>query len=168
MTQMTFEGFVAERLPRLLRTASSICGDPGVAEDPLQNVLMKVYERWDHVGSLANPDGYIYRMIVNEAVSWHRKWSRRGAVHANDVLLADHAEQHADRAEIAAVLKRLPARQRAVLTLRYYNSLTDTEIAEVMGCSPGTVRGYASRALAELRLRLPDHDKSTSGRGEPS
>ena len=73
---------------------------------------------------------------------------------SRDDLAQDHAVAHAERAALLAELGKLPRRQRAVLVLRYYEGLSDTEIAEVLGCTPGTVRGYASRALAALRVQI--------------
>jgi RNA polymerase sigma factor (sigma-70 family) len=69
-------------------------------------------------------------------------------------LVPDPAVDHAERDALLAELARLPRRQRAVLVLRYYEALSDAEIADVLGCAPGTVRGYASRALAALRIDL--------------
>jgi RNA polymerase sigma factor (sigma-70 family) len=72
-----------------------------------------------------------------------------------DVRLSpDHADAYAERDSLIAELERLPRRQRAVLVLRYYQGLSDIEIADVIGCQAGTVRGYASRALATLRVEL--------------
>ena len=72
----------------------------------------------------------------------------------DDRVSQDPAFAHAERAALLAELGKLPRRQRAVLVLRYYEGLSDTEIAEVLGCTPGTVRGYASRALAALRVQI--------------
>jgi DNA-directed RNA polymerase specialized sigma24 family protein len=68
----------------------------------------------------------------------------------------DHADQHADRTVLMAEIARLPRKQRAVLALRFYEGLTDSEIAETLGCTSGTVRGYASRALAQLRVQIAE------------
>jgi RNA polymerase sigma factor (sigma-70 family) len=68
--------------------------------------------------------------------------------------VSDHAAVHAERDALRIELDKLPRRQRAVLVLRYYAGMSDLEIAEVLGCGAGTVRGYASRALAALRVEL--------------
>jgi RNA polymerase sigma factor (sigma-70 family) len=97
-------------------------------------------------------------MIVNEWLSWRRRsWRQVPSGAGTDVdtrLTPDPATGHAERDALLAELARLPRRQRAVLVLRYYEALSDAEIAEVLGCAPGTVRGYASRALAALRVDL--------------
>jgi RNA polymerase sigma factor (sigma-70 family) len=70
------------------------------------------------------------------------------------LLVPDHAVAHAERDALRTELDKLPKRQRTVLVLRYYAGMSDVEIAEMLGCRPGTVRGYASRALAALRVEL--------------
>jgi RNA polymerase sigma-70 factor (sigma-E family) len=151
---MTFEAFARQRVPVLLRTAVALSGDLGLAEDLVQDVLLKVHQRWDQIGRLDAPESYVRRMLVNEFLSWRRKWGRI-VVH-EDVAppddRPDHASGHADRVLLRAEIDRLPARQRAVLALRYYAGLSDAEIAEAMGCREGTVRSFASRALATLRV----------------
>jgi len=93
-------------------------------------------------------------MIVNEYLSWRRRWSRivPQATPPEPPAVADHADNHSEREALRIELDKLPRRQRAVLVLRYYAGLSDPEIAEALGCTPGTVRGYASRALATLRI----------------
>ncbi len=151
---MDFEEFVRARSHGLLRLAYALSGDRGLAEDLTQDVLMKVHGRWDRIGSLELTDSYVRRMLINEYLSWRRKWAR--IVPAAEVGLQDdrpdHAHAHADRQLLRAELDRLPARQQIVLTLRYFCDLSDSEIAAVTGWRPGTIRSYLSRALATLRI----------------
>jgi RNA polymerase sigma factor (sigma-70 family) len=98
-------------------------------------------------------------MVVNAHLSWRRRWSVRhvfvafsGELRGEPV--ADHAASVVDRDDVWRRLAGLPRQQRAVLVLRYYECLTDAEIAEVLGCAVGTVRGHASRALASLRAGI--------------
>ncbi len=98
-------------------------------------------------------------MVVNEYLSWRRRnWrllpSGLGRMRSTIASAPDHAGQHAERDALLAEIDKLPRRQRAVLVLRYYEGLSDAEIAEVLGCAPGTIRGYAFRALAALRVEL--------------
>jgi RNA polymerase sigma-70 factor (sigma-E family) len=154
---MTFEEFTAGRLPALLRYAAVLTGDRGLAEEVVQEVLLRSYQRWQHIGGLDSPEHYVRRMITNEYLSWRRRWARvvpHADVDLNRADDLDHAGRHAEREELVAELAKLPRRQRAVLVLRYYAGLSDAEIAEELGCSAGTVRGYASRALAALRVEL--------------
>jgi RNA polymerase sigma-70 factor (sigma-E family) len=151
---MTFEEFAAARVSALLRTAGALSGDPGLAEDLVQNVLIKVHRRWDHLASLEARDRYVHRMLVNEFLSWRRKWGR--VVPLADLELrdevSDHALTHADRQLLSKQVNALPRRQQVVLVLRYYSGLDDVEIADVLGCRAGTVRSLASRGLSRLRV----------------
>lgn len=148
-----YEEFAVSRVRPLLRTARAICGERGLAEDLVQDVLLKVQVQWHRVENVDNPDAYLHRMLVNEYLSWRRKWSRI-ALHG-DIEPAgaapDPAVQHADRDALRLQILRLPRQQQVVLALRYYGGLSDTEIADALGCAAPTVRGYASRALATLR-----------------
>jgi RNA polymerase sigma-70 factor (sigma-E family) len=151
-----FEDFVAESAESLLRTAHLITWDAGEAEDLVQECLLKVARRWTRVRRMDQPLAYARRVLINLAVDGGEKRSRRRSEldaddpalerPANDVLAALHT-----REELLDALARLTPRQRAVLVLRYFNDLTETEVAAVLGCSPGTVKSNASRGLARLR-----------------
>jgi RNA polymerase sigma-70 factor (sigma-E family) len=155
---MTFEEWAAARLAAVLRFAAVLTGDRGLAEDVVQEVLIRAHRRWDAIACLDRPEAYVRKMIVNEYLSWRRRsWRLVPSGAGTDVdarSVPDPAVRHAERDAILTELARLPRRQRAVLVLRYYEALSDAEIAEVLGCAPGTVRGYASRALATLRVDL--------------
>jgi RNA polymerase sigma-70 factor (sigma-E family) len=155
---MTFEEFAAARLPAVLRLAGVLTGDRSLAEDVVQEVLIRANARWQSIARLDRPEAYINKMIVNEYLSWRRRSWRLVLAGAGTDLHArptpDPAAGYAERDAIFAELAKLPTRQRTVIVLRYYEGLSDAEIAEVLGCRPGTVRGYASRALAALRVEL--------------
>jgi RNA polymerase sigma-70 factor (sigma-E family) len=152
----SFNEWATLRLDPLLRFATVLCGSRSLAEDVVQDVLLKAHKRWDKVQAADRPDSYLRRMVVNEYLSWRRKWSRivpRSEISVDEPAV-DHAVGLADRDELVAELAKLPKRQRTVLVLRYYGGHTDAEIAELLGCSASTVRAYASRALAALRVEL--------------
>lgn len=151
---MDFEEFVTRRVPVLLRTAAAISGDLALAEDLVQEVLLKVHRRWDDIAGMQSRDAYVRRMLVNEFLSWRRKWARivPTADPAVEDNRTDHAGRYEDRQVLRAQIHRLPARQRIVLALRYYEDLADADIAETLECRVGTVRSLASRALAALRV----------------
>lgn len=154
---MTFEEFAATRLPAVLRFAAVLAGDRSTAEDLAQEVLIRAYRRWDRIGGLDRPEFYVRKMLVNEFLSWRRRSWRlipAGDAAAQDLAEPDHAVRHAERDALLAELGKLPRQQRAVLVLRYYEGCGDAEIARLLGCTPGTVRGYASRALAALRVEM--------------
>jgi RNA polymerase sigma-70 factor (sigma-E family) len=152
---VTFDEWTRSGLPALLRFATVLCGSAHLAEDVVQDVAIKAQRHWGRIGGLDNPAAYLRRMTVNEFLSWRRKWSRYVPIAEIDTgTTPDHADQTADRDQLIGELAKLPRRQRAVLVLRYYGGLTDLEIAETIGCSPGTVRAHASRALATLRIEF--------------
>ena len=156
---MEFEEFATYRAADLLRFARALTGDRGLAEDLVQDTLLKLYQRRGQLDDLSNPDAYARRIVVNAYVSWGRRWFRvRPTAWIDDQVEPDHAEAHSDRDEMRTLLYRLPRRQRAVLVLRYYAGLSDNEIAEELGCSPGTVRSHASRALDALRVEHQEHE----------
>jgi RNA polymerase sigma-70 factor (sigma-E family) len=153
---MTFEEWARTGQPRLLRFAVVLCGGRHLAEDVVQEVLLRAHQRWDRISGLEYPDSYLHKMVVNEFLSWRRKWTRiepRGVIEVVGTA-PDPAGDVATRMELLTELCKLPKRQRVVVVLRYLEDQSDAEIAEVLGCTPGTVRGYLSRALARLRVQL--------------
>jgi RNA polymerase sigma-70 factor (sigma-E family) len=156
---MTFEEWFGAQLPRLVRFTTMLCGGPDPAEEVLQDVALKAHRRWDTLRDLDHPEACLRRMVVNEHLSWRRKWARlipQAELREPDRSAPDFADQHADRAELVAELNKLPRRQKAVVVVRYYEELPDAEIATMLGCSPSTVRSHMSRALAAMRIELTD------------
>jgi len=151
-----FGDFVADRQRPLLRFAMVLTGDPRLAEEIVQDVLVRAFERWQHISGLDHPSAYLRRMIVNDYLSLRRRLWRVVPFDPGEHAAAvnDHAGEHAERDAILAELAKLPRKQRAVIALRYYGGLSDAEIADALGCTAGTVRGYASRALATLRIEI--------------
>jgi RNA polymerase sigma-70 factor (sigma-E family) len=152
---VTFEEYVAVRLPALLRYALMLTGDPHLAEDVVQDAMVRAHGHWDRIERADSPDRYVRKMVTNAFLGARRGgWFRR-AVPVADVpevpVVGDHAEARATRDELWARLAQLPARQRAAVVLRYYEDLPDNAIADVLGCAVGTVRSLISRALDVLR-----------------
>ncbi|PZF79224.1 SigE family RNA polymerase sigma factor [Jiangella anatolica] len=149
-----FEAFVRASLPGLLRYGHLLTGSPHDAADLVQTALEKAGGRWSRiVRQDADPLAYVRRSMANAHVS---RWRRR----RREVLLdelPDHAVSHPDRLDgepVWQALAQLPPRQRAVLVLRYYEELSEAEIADVLGISAGTVKSQASKALAKLRTAM--------------
>lgn len=152
-----FEAYMAARQPSLLRTAYLISGDRHTAEDLVQTALAKLYLSWDRVHDRHMLDGYVRRIIVNEHNSlWRRAWKKREL--STDTLPDDrtvtHEHDEGQRDALWEFVQTLPRRQRAVIVLRYYEDLSEAEIAETLGVSVGTVKSQASRALAAMRSRV--------------
>jgi len=157
----SFEEFAAARMSALLRYALMLTGDAHLAQDLVQETLVRAHLHWRRVSRADRPELYVKRIAVNLYLGWRRgAWSRRTVLVELPEEGRDHgpdlAERAVDREHAWLLLARLRARHRAVLVLRYYEELTDQEIAEVLGCRVGTVRGYASRALAILRTELAE------------
>lgn len=155
---MQFEEFAAARLPALLRYAMLLCGDREEARDIVQEVLTRALVKWSRIAGMEQPYAYVQRMVTNEFLSSRRRRRVRTVPLASGADVPATAEAPGDRDEIWQLLAGLPRQQRAVLVLRYYEGLTDDEIGEALRCRPGTVRGYASRALAALRIELTAAD----------
>lgn len=157
-----FEQFVADRLDRLLRYATALTCDPYLAQDVVQEVLVRAQARWTRIAAMQAPESYVRRMVTNEYLSWRRRRAARtiASTHSTlDVLgtpTRDHADRYAERDAMRARIATLPRKQRAAILLRYYEDCTDAEIADVLGCSPGTVRSHISRALGTLRAAEPN------------
>jgi RNA polymerase sigma-70 factor (sigma-E family) len=147
-----FDDFVASRSPRLLRTAFLLTHDWATAEDLLQAALARAWEAWRRING--DPEPYVRRIVINlYASAWRRRW--RGELPTADPPEGAGADPHAaldDRDRLWRALRRLPRRQRAVIVLRFFEDLPDAEIADILGCTLGTVRSQASRALGKLRL----------------
>ncbi|ASO18558.1 RNA polymerase sigma-70 factor (sigma-E family) [Actinoalloteichus hoggarensis] len=155
---MTFDDFVATRLRELLRYATVLSCDPHLAEDIVQEVLIRAQSRWRRIEALGSPQHYVRRMVTNEFLSWRRRRAARDVSVPPDSLgvLAgadrDQITAFDERDAMLARIARLPPRQRAALVLRYYEGLAHAEIAAIMRCSEGTARSHLSRALAALRI----------------
>ena len=159
---MTFPEFAATRLGGLLRYAVMLTGDRDLSQDIVQEVLARTQVRWKRIERADSPDAYVRRMVLNEYLSWRRRWAVRNVQAVGERLAelsdrhaaeSDHAHDVVETDELWNRLATLPRKQRAVLVLRYYEQLSDAEIASLLGCAEVTVRSNASKALATLRLQ---------------
>jgi RNA polymerase sigma-70 factor (sigma-E family) len=150
-----FGEFVREALPGLLRYGHLLTGNPHDAADLVQTVLEKVGARWSVVvRNTGDPVAYTRRSMANAHVSrWRRIRRERLVADVPDVRGVVDPDPFADE-PLWALLANLPPRQRAVVVLRYYEDLSELEIATVLGVSRGTVKSQASKAMATLRTRL--------------
>ena len=164
-----FREFVLARTPSLLRTAYLLTGDHHAAEDLLQVAFLKAYRHWPRVRTLDAPEFYLRRVLVNQRTSW---WRRRRVAELSVATFYDAVDAGAERGEPAGgdlaigvaerdlvwrAVQQLPPRTRAALVLRYWEDRPEAEIADLLGCSPGTVKSLASRGLDRLRtLLVPD------------
>jgi RNA polymerase sigma-70 factor (sigma-E family) len=148
-----FREFAIGRWPALVRFAYGLTGDRGHAEDLVQITLAKVYASWSRVLRADDPDAYVHRILINAHHSRFRKRRVRESAGPGlpEPVAADGTDALDQRSDLIAALMELPPKQRAVVMLRYWDGLTETQTAAVLGCSVGTVKSQASRALAKLR-----------------
>lgn len=154
---MRFEEYVDQRGQALLRLAYLLTADHHLAEDLTQSALTSAYRHWRRVERAENRDAYVRRILVNH----HASWSRRRSAHERPEPIPDEADIGPDIGAVivereAALrwLAELPTRGRQVLVLRYYEDLSDTAIAELLGLAPSTVRATAARAIGALRTSM--------------
>jgi RNA polymerase sigma-70 factor (sigma-E family) len=149
-----FRDYVRTRGTALLRTAIVLTGNRADAEDLVQAALAKTYLAWGKIHDHGALDAYVRRAMVNTHISW---WRRRRLEEfptdeLPDQVVADHARE-SDTAEVVRrALGRLPQRMRAAVMLRYFDDMTEPEIAAALGVSLGTVKSTVSRAVARLRV----------------
>jgi RNA polymerase sigma-70 factor (sigma-E family) len=156
--EQEFTKFVAERNHALFRVAYALTGNQHAAEDLLQGALAKTYVKWSRISTDA--EGYVKRILYRDWISlWRRRVRRPETMTATppEQIGDDGSEQTVLRLVLRQALLELPPRQRAVVVLRYLDDLGEREVAEILGCSPGTVASQASRALAKLRRTVGPH-----------
>jgi RNA polymerase sigma-70 factor (sigma-E family) len=146
-----FDRFVVARSQALLRTAYLLVRDEALAEDLLQTALTKAWFAWGRIEG--EPERYVRRILVNTSASWwRRRWhGERPTADLPERRTPDSRDASGDR-DLWDAVGRLPARQRAVVVLRYLEDRTEAETADLMGCSVGTVKSQCSKALAKLRV----------------
>ena len=150
-----FDDYVSARGADLLRTAWLLTGDHQRAEDLVQTALGKVWPHWSRItrdGS-GSYDAYVRRVMMTTYIAW---WRRRWNGEYPTELLPERPAAATDttelRRDLLAALATLPRGQRAVVVLRYFEDLTEQQVAETLGVSAGTVKSQTSKALAQLRL----------------
>jgi len=144
-----FSDFVAARLPHLLKLGRALAGDEQRGADLVQDALERTLLHWRTV---QDPEAFVRRCMVNRSVSvWRKVRRERPLAELAEPVGTDRPHDH----ELLAAVRSLPPRQRAVIALRYYEDLTEAQTAEVLGCSIGTVKSQANRAMQALRAQLP-------------
>ena len=154
-----FAEFVTGRSGALHRAAYLMVGDAALAQDLVQEALVKTYAAWPRLRDKGNAEAYCRKAITTTAISWFRRksWSHE---RPTETLPPDLAAGHDDAVTqsqwLWEGLQQLPPRQRAAIVLRYYEDLTEAQTAEAMGCAVGTVKSQVSAGLTKLREHLGD------------
>jgi RNA polymerase sigma-70 factor, ECF subfamily len=156
-----FESFYSSNYVPLVRTLWSYCGERGTAEEAAQEAFVRASRDWRRVSKMRSPTGWIYRVAMNEVNGKYRRraafWraaTRHGSVERQE------PDDVAGRVGLQQALQRLPARQRAALTLHYFADLSVQETAEVLETRPGTVKSLLSRGRTALAPQLDDAKES--------
>ena len=151
-----FAVLVEARSTALLRLAYAVVGDHQLAQDLLQESLVKTYVAWPRLRAVANAEAYARRVVVTTSISWWRRRSfhERPTDPLPELVVADLADSVAGRLDLWPLVQALPPRQRAAVVLRYCEDLSEVQTAELMGCSVGAVKKNASVGLAKLRDRM--------------
>jgi RNA polymerase sigma-70 factor (sigma-E family) len=149
---LSVEEFIGRNSRVLLRSAWLLTGNWASAEDLVQTSLLQSWLHWDAIKADA-PDFYVRRVLMNTFLSGQRRrWTReRPMAELPERAAADELASTELRHVIWTALSGLPAKQRAVVVLRYFNDLSEAQTAHVLDCSVGTVKSQTSRALARLR-----------------
>ncbi|MBK6871860.1 MAG: SigE family RNA polymerase sigma factor [Kineosporiaceae bacterium] len=168
-----FTAFVRASYPRLVRMGYLLTSDAGLAEDLVQTVLARLYLRWDRLDEVRDRgalSAYARTALTRQATSWWRRAWRAERPSATlpeppaTLGATDPSATVEVRDELIQALRRLPPRQRAAVVLRYFEDLTETATAQVMGCSVGTVRAHTSRGVARLRELVTEPDAGPTAR----
>ena len=151
-----FADFVRAHSASLFRTAYLMTGDYQRAEDVLQSSLVKIYQRWTRIDAMASPLGYARKVVLSQAASW---WKKRSSSETPMTLREEpswggHLDEVAEHQRVWQAVLALPQRQRAVMVLRYYEDLTEAQIAETLGMAPGTVKSHSHAAIRRLNAAL--------------
>lgn len=164
----TFEEYAGAAWPSLYRYAYLLAGNHADAEDIAQQTLLKAYRSWSRVERSDSPPAYLRQILTNTYLSQRRPKARHLELLTDAPPETGHrtAAGPEDRMAMWPHVKSLPPRQRAVIVLRYYEDLSEQEIADVLGCSRGNVKSTAHNALKSLRAALAAHGTDAPDRRE--
>jgi RNA polymerase sigma-70 factor (sigma-E family) len=164
---LDFDDFVRQRSTPMLRTAWLLTGgDWALAEDLAQAAFSQVWRHWTRVSVMDAPEAYTHKIMLNTFLSWRRRrWTAEISTERFVVSPATTGGfATVDRRDVLRhALRQLTTKQRAVITLRYFEDRSEAETAVIMGCSVGTVKSQASRAIAKLRKHPGLADVMTGG-----
>ncbi|WP_194916867.1 SigE family RNA polymerase sigma factor [Catenulispora rubra] len=150
-----FTEYLKARSAWLARVGYLLCGDWHRADDLAQNAAVRLYRHWSRASRADSVDAYARRILVNVYLDEQQSgWSRFTFLHRDPIERETPALDADASLDLREALARLAPRQRATVVLRYYCDLSVEEAAEVLGCSPGTVKSQTARALARLRVLL--------------
>jgi RNA polymerase sigma-70 factor (sigma-E family) len=154
----SFSAYVRARTAALSRIAFLLTGDHHLAEDLVQQTLLRVAGQWGRVVAAGDPDAYVRRALYHQHISWWRRHRRtvEAPGPAPDAPAPDPSDAVVTAVALQRALAQLAPRQRAVIVLRYFEDLSEAQTAQMLGISVGTVKSQARDALARLRQLAAD------------
>ena len=155
MGEEGFDAFVRARLPHLLSFGRVLTGSEDGAADLVQDALERALLHWDRIESRDSPEGYVRRIMINRQISLWRRFRRERVTDQVPEQPSEPWTAVERRGSVWAAVRTLPPRQRAVIALRYLEDLSEAETARILGCSLGTVKSQASKAMDKLRQLVP-------------
>ncbi len=156
MGERDYTEYVTAQLPWLRKLAYLLTQDWHRADDVVQTAITQLYRHWHRVARMDNPDGYARTVLVRSYLGERRRWGSRVRLTAEPPDTSTGVVDHAGRVAVRTALAAVPPRQQATLVLRFYCDLTGDQVAEALGCSPGTVKSQTARGLEALRRALAD------------
>jgi RNA polymerase sigma factor (sigma-70 family) len=158
VTVSRFEEFFEAEHVRLARALYLLTGSAAEADELTQEAMVRVYERWDRVGRMDSPQGYLYRTAMNLHRSRARWLTSKARQIVQPTASPDPADVVQSRDRLARALASLPAGQRGAVVLVEWLGMEPQEAATTLGIQPGSLRARLSRAKAALRHVLEDED----------
>jgi RNA polymerase sigma-70 factor (sigma-E family) len=165
---LDFADFVRRRSTPMLRTAWLLTGgDWALAEDLAQAAFSEVWRHWPRVSVMDAPEAYAHKVMLNTFLSWRRRrWTTE--ISTERIVVSRATTGGFATVDMREVLRhalgQLTAKQRAVIALRYFEDRSEAETAAIMGCTVGTIKSQASRAIAKLRKQPGLADVMTGGK----
>lgn len=152
----SFVEFVHASSARLTRLATMLIGQRQGADDLVQAAYERTLRHWPRLNRDGDPEAYARKILVNLAIDVGRQRARRPELLTQppEVAIHDSSDLLSERMRVLDALRQLPRQQRAVIVLRHYQDMSEQQIADVLGCTAGTVKSTASRATKRLRELL--------------
>ena len=153
----TFAEYVSARSAALHRAAYLMVGDVGLAQDVVQEALIRTHGAWSRLHAASNAEAYTRKAIATITIDWSRRKARSVELASSrppEKSTPGHADRVEDHTWLWQCLLQLPARQRVAIVLRYYEDLTEAQTAEAMGCAVGTVKSTVSAGMVKLRALM--------------
>ncbi|MFI6333112.1 SigE family RNA polymerase sigma factor [Micromonospora chersina] len=159
-----FRLFVTEHWKSLVQTAYLLTRDRGLAEDLVQSALEKTHRRWGRIVRKDAPEVYVRRAMINTAISWRRRrrWAEVPLLARDETPVPDRYGQVESRQALLDALRKLSPKTQAILVLRYFEDMSEADIARVLNCSTGSVKSQASRGLTRLRAHLEPKETAST------